>query len=302
MKILVKMLQNWGHLIFNTLVLNFVVIRINLPMSILSDRDIIRELGKGIFLHPLKAGTIKACDIRLTASEYAYAIGSQQRLNIRSEPRKHKPNEEQLFFEIPPRDTALVWTDESVYLSDRFRGPLYSTVEMVSKGIGHIGTRVNPCWSGVLCIALHNLSELPIRVNVRDVNQPIVYLAIEKLSSKSLHGRNIDKAARLDILKGLPNTNEIHDFFSQKENAWMAGDSHELTRRMLNSNEYKSIKKGSIDTFRILFSQDALTYWAVIAAIFSAIFTGVQAFKESSSPNSIPPQYKQVDPNKINSK
>ncbi|MEO3707241.1 hypothetical protein [Trichormus azollae] len=51
-------------------------------MSVLSDQDIIRELGKGIVFYPLKPGSIKACDLCLTASEYAYAIGLKKCLPI----------------------------------------------------------------------------------------------------------------------------------------------------------------------------------------------------------------------------
>jgi deoxycytidine triphosphate deaminase len=238
-------------------------------MSVLSDRDIIRELGKGIFLHPLKEGSIKACDICLTASEYAYAIGKQQRLTIQTE--TNQSGEEQLFFEIPPRDTALIWTDESVYLCDRFRGPLYSIVEMVSQGIGHIGTRVNPCWSGVLCLSLQNNSDNPVRINVRDVKQPIAYLAIEKLSSKPSfsYRRNVDKSARLDILKGLPNTNEIHDFFNRKEHAWMTGDLDTLKKKMFDSQEYKKIKKEIIDIL-ISFAKSE-KFWIAVTAIVSIL-------------------------------
>jgi deoxycytidine triphosphate deaminase len=255
-------------------------------MSVLSDSDIIRELGKGIFFYPLKQGSIKACDICLTASEYAYAIGIQQRLVVKSEPSKEAAKVEQKFFEVPSHETALVWTDESVYLSNRFRGPLYSIVGLVSKGIGHIGTRVNPCWSGALCIALHNVSDKPLRINIRDVNQPVAYLAVEKLSSKSFSGGNIDRAARLDILRGLSGTSEIHDFFNQRENSWMMGDTDALKKRMLNSVEYKKVKRRTRDFLQGLFSPDALPIWtaiAGIAAVLSAIFTGVQAFNSSNS-------------------
>ncbi|GAB1541232.1 hypothetical protein NUACC21_39020 [Scytonema sp. NUACC21] len=255
-------------------------------MSVLSDNDIIRELGRGILFHPLKPGSIKACDLCLTASEYAYAIGKQERLTVQTEPNKKKPSEEQKYFCIPPRDTALVWTDEAVYLSGNFRGPLYSRVEVVSKGIGHIGTRVNPCWSGVLCIALHNTSDGEMRINVRDVSEPIAYLAVEKLSSKTSSNRNIDKSARLDIISGRSNTSDIHDFFNQKEHSWMSGDTDLLKKLMLDSSEYKRIKRGFQDTLLSFLGSDASARWATvatIAAMLSAIFTGIQAFNKPDS-------------------
>lgn len=151
-------------------------------MSVLSYQDIIRELGKGIYFHPLKPGSIKDCDLCLTAGECAYSLVLEQRLIIHTE--KNQQGEEQKYFDIPKNDTALVWTSEAVWLSNKFRGPLYSVVKQVSDGLGHIGTRVNPEWSSVLCIALHNVSDKPVRIYVNDVENPIAHLAIEKLSSK----------------------------------------------------------------------------------------------------------------------
>ncbi|MDF5710247.1 MAG: hypothetical protein PUP90_21910 [Nostoc sp. S4] len=256
-------------------------------MSVLSDRDIVRELSKGILFYPLKPDSIRACDLCLTASEYAYAIGQKQRLTIQTELKTSKPDEEQKFFCIPPRDTALVWTDEAVYLSGYFRGPLYSMVGLVSKGMGHIGTRVNPYWSGVLCIALHNISDEMLRINVRDVNQPIAYLAIEKLSSKSSSNRNTDRPARLDILIGLPNRNEIDDFFNRKEHSWMTGDTDLLRKLMLESEEYKKLKISLHDTLLSILGQDTSAKWAAVAAIgtlLSAIFAGIPLFQRVKTP------------------
>jgi deoxycytidine triphosphate deaminase len=260
-------------------------------MSVLSDRDIIRELGRSILFHPLKPGSIKACDLCLTASEYAYAIGKKQRLTIETEPKKDKPGEEQKFFLIPPRDTALVWTDESVWLSNQFRGPLYSVVDRVSNGLGHIGTRVNPCWSGVLCIALHNVSDEAVRINVRDVKQSIVYLAIEKLSSNSSSNSKPDNPARLDVLSEQPNRQEIDIYFNKKENSWMRGDTDRLKKLMLESDEYKKLKRGVHDTLLSLLGSSEDTRWnrvniigTILIGGLSALFTGLTYFNSSHQP------------------
>ncbi|MEH2114366.1 hypothetical protein [Nostoc sp.] len=237
-------------------------------MSVLSYQDIIRELGRGILFHPLKPGSVKACDLCLTASEYAYAIGQQKRLTIETESNQDQPGKEKKFFYIPPRDTALVWTDESVWLSNRFRGPLYSVVEPVSEGLGHIGTRVNPCWTGILCIALHNVSDKAIRINVRDVKRPIAYLAIEKLSSKYSSNRNSDISARLDLLRGRLNSQEITDYFNQKENTWMKGDTEILKKLMLDSDEYKEIsRKGFKDALLGFLGSSEDTRWNRVSII-----------------------------------
>ncbi len=262
-------------------------------MSVLSERDIIGELGRGILFHPLKPGSIKACSLCLTASEYAYALGQKRRLTIQTEPKKNKPSEEQKFFLIPPRDTVLVWTDESIWLSSYLYCPIYSRVGLVSQGIGHIGTRVNPCWSGVLCIALHNLSDEEIRINVRDINEPIAYLMVDRLASKSSTNSNIDISARLDVLRGQSNTNEIHDFFNERDNRWMAGDTALLRKLMQDSDEYKKLKIGIHQILLLRLGADPMTRWtaiAAIAALLTAIITAIQVFKPSSpsSPGSPP--------------
>ncbi len=267
-------------------------------MSVLGERDLIRELGKGIFFHPLKPGSIKGCNLCLTASKYAYAIGKQEQLIIQKEANPDKPNEEREFFEIPARDTALVWSDESVYLSSYLFSPIYSTVPLVSKGIGHIGTRVNPCWSGVLCIGLNNLSDKPIKIYTQNTNEPIAYLIVERLSSKSAM-KNVDVAARLDILKGLPNTNKIRDYFNERSNLWMQGNTDTLKMLCLNSSEYKKLKV-KINQFLLLpLGSDAITRWtavAAIAALFTAVITAIQVFKPSSSNDSKPTPTPQTQP------
>jgi hypothetical protein len=117
-------------------------------------------------------------------------------------------------------------------------------VDRVSVGLGHIGTRVNPNWSGVPCIAIHNFSiaihnfsEEAIRVNVRDVQSPIAYLAIEKLSSKTLTEPNSDNPATLDVLRGQRHRNEIDDYFSHRENSWIRDNTGLLKKLMLESEE-----------------------------------------------------------------
>jgi hypothetical protein len=265
-------------------------------MSVLSDQDIIRELGRGILFHPLKPsvtsqplkGSIRAGDLCLTASENAYAIGLQQRLPIQTEANPDNPSEQLKYFEIPPRETALVWTDESVWLSNEFRGPLYSVVEQAADGLGHIGTRVNPFWAAVLCIPLHNLSDGNLRIYVRNLKKPIAYLAIEKLSSRSSITPNSDNPARLDLIAGKPNSQEISDYYNKTEHLWMRGDYNKLRELMIASDEYKKLKKGVKDTLLGFLGSDEEIRWSAgntIATWLAVIISLIALFKPSSSSN-----------------
>lgn len=122
-----------------------------------------------------------------------------------------------------------------------------------------------------LCIALHNVSDELLRINVRDVNQPIAYLAIEKLSSQSSINGNTDRPARLDILSGLPNRNEIDDYFNHKEHSWMTGKTDLLKQLMLQSDEYKRLKIGVYDKLLRFLGPDEQTRWTAMNTIVALI-------------------------------
>ena len=257
-------------------------------MSVLSYQDIIRELGKGIYFHPLKPGSVKDCDLCLTAGECAYSLQDEKPLTICTE--QNQKGEEQKYFDIPKNDTALVWTSEAIWLSNKFRGPLYSVVERVSDGLGHIGTRVNPEWSSVICIALHNVSNKSMRIYVGDVNKPIAHLAIEKLSSKCFNPSKNHKPdhtpGRLDVLRGRPNNQEINDYFNAPENGWMTNNKKEtLQELMRRSDEYTKLKKGVKDKLLGFLGSDQQTRWTALGVIISLIALLIAIFKPSDSSN-----------------
>ncbi|WP_413172632.1 hypothetical protein [Anabaena azotica] len=246
-------------------------------MSVLSYQDIIKELGKGIYFHPLKPGSVKDCDLCLTAGECAYSLTDEKRLTIGTE--QNPQGEERKYFDIPKNDTALVWTSEAIWLSNKFRGPLYSVVKQVSNGLGHIGTRVNPEWASVLCIALHNVSNKPIRIYVGDVDNPIAHLAIEKLSSKCLNPSKNHKQdhtpGRLDVIRGLSNTQEINDYFNAPENGWMMHKKDRLKQLMIESDEYKKLKKGVKETLLDFLGSTEDSRWNRVNMIVNILLLGL---------------------------
>jgi hypothetical protein len=159
-------------------------------------------------------------------------------------------------------------------------------LDRVSVGLGHIGTRVNPNWSGVLCIAIHNFSEEAIRVNVIDVKNPIAYLAIKKLSYKTLTEANSDNPAILDVLRGQRHRNEIDDYFNHRQNTWIRDNTGLLKKLMLESEEYKKLKVGIQDTLLSFLGSDEQVRWtalSAIAALLAVIISAIALFKPSSS-------------------
>lgn len=141
--------------------------------GVLSDRDIKKLLGKHIFIYPFDEKNLKASSYNLTASQCAFIKedGDIQELIIRDDK-----------IVIPSHKTAIIYTRESIYVSKLITGTYHSRVNLVNKGLGHIGTTLDPTYWGVSAIALHNTTEKPISLNI---GEPIVTIMFYTVRSKS---------------------------------------------------------------------------------------------------------------------
>lgn len=268
-------------------------------MSVLSEWDIINELGRGIFIYPFqgKRNSIRGCCLCLTASEFAYRFYIDQQTQQHQFLRLTDPPDHKLI-KIPSRKTAIIWTKESVFLDNYLCGSIHSKVKLVSQGIGHLGTRVNPNYGGVMAIALHNLSDNEIQIEVGDT---IAYLRIHRLSSKSSFSPSTedDDPGKLNdaIPEGYVRPPQLIRWLNDPQNQWRRGDKNDILQALKQSpdNEYKKakdeLKKKSLRyrlVFKYLPQWDAMiwaTIMAALATIGGAIGTWVGLFKPSSPPS-----------------
>ena len=273
-------------------------------MSVLSEWDIINELGRGIFIYPFKEDTndsITGCCLCLTASEHAYTFNFDQQTQKKESVRLTDPPDHKLI-KIPSRKTAIIWTKESVFLDNYLCGSIHSQVKLVSQGIGHLGTRVNPNYGGVLAIALHNLSDNEIQIKV---GETIAYLRIHRLSSKSsFPSANRDDPGKLKdaIPPGYVQPPELKDWLEDRQNRWRKGNKKDIGDVLKASSEYKKAKdelKNKSLRYRLFFKylpQDPTVRGAIIGAFIGALATlvgsipGWIAFWRSSSPPSFEPK------------
>lgn len=115
--------------------------------GVFSDKDITRKLGKSIFIYPFREENLKGSTYNLTASLCAWIIkGNEKQLIINKDG----------VIEIPPGETALIETEESIYVSNNISGTYHSRVSLCNKGLSHVGTTLDPCYFGTSVIALHN--------------------------------------------------------------------------------------------------------------------------------------------------
>jgi deoxycytidine triphosphate deaminase len=210
----------------------------------LSARDIKRELGKNIYIHPLCAKSIKANSIDLRVSKFAWSLSTKESIYRKGDGDNHPD-----VIVIPPRDTALISTKEVVYVSKRIAGSFHSKVTLVSQGAGHIGTCLDAGYIGPFLITLHNHSDhdLELKVDSEFVTLIFWYLNTPAFSfwpsSKRLEKDKIDPGHVKVLLGGKFDDDTVTKFREwRSDNEWVE-NSRKLRTIMKESKDYRQCKK-----------------------------------------------------------
>lgn len=130
----------------------------------LSYKDIVNELGKNIFIYPLKNIQIKGASLDLTASKFAWSLKTKKSICLKD------------LIVIPPHDTAIIFTNEAIHVTGKIAGSYHSKVSFVAEGLSHIGTTLDPHYIGLSKLAIHNNSDTPFEL---PVNHTIVSVMFE---------------------------------------------------------------------------------------------------------------------------
>jgi len=203
-------------------------------MSLLSDEDIKNELGKNIFIYPLKIDLIKGSSINLRPSRLSWSIKTQNSIFNTTSNK----------IVIPPNDTALIETEETLYITKKISGSYHSRVQLVSKGLGHIGTTLDPGWIGPSLIALHNHSKDVIEI---DLNEPFISIMFFYLKSESKKDSTNSPAH-----PGILGRFNISDFEQKWIDEGWRKDRRALERIMIECNEYKDLKQRRKNPYDVL--------------------------------------------------
>jgi dUTP pyrophosphatase len=121
-------------------------------MALLSDVDIRTLLGKEIIIEPFSEECLTPVGYDLSVGEFVYSL--EHGLLELSDG----------FYELPPKSTIQILTKESLWVSKRIAGTFHSKVSMVSKGLAHIATTLDPEWYGPLLITTRNNTDNPIQL------------------------------------------------------------------------------------------------------------------------------------------
>lgn len=205
----------------------------------LSIVDIKKELGKNIYIYPLTTSAIKSNSIDLHASRFAWSVSTKKSL---------VDNNNRII--IPPHDTALIYSKESIYVSNKIGGTYHSKVRLASEGLGHIGTSLDAQYIGLSIVAIHNITDFAkeIRVGSEFVTIVFYYLHTADFSDTV---SNENPPGHPDLLAGLEKKKDFLEW--QEKNRWCRNKS-DLYEAMKKSDEYRECKE-CLNTEQVVFNR-----------------------------------------------
>lgn len=193
----------------------------------LSIVDLKKELGINLYIYPLHIESIKSNSIDLHVSEFAWSLSTKKRISDGN------------YIIIKPLDTALVYTEESIYVSNHIGGSYNSKVTLVSRGAGHIGTTLDAQYIGCSIVAIHNHSnkELKLKIGSEFVSLQFWYLNSPDYENAPSHD---NEPGHPRMLNGYDDVDSYIEW--RDKNTWTTRKK-DLFLKMTESDEYKRCKE-----------------------------------------------------------
>ncbi|MES2776809.1 MAG: hypothetical protein V4722_21705 [Bacteroidota bacterium] len=113
----------------------------------LSNIDIQNNLGKNIIIEPYESKCLSPIGYDFRIGNFVFSIESGI------------INSKDGGYYLPKKSTVQILTKESLWVSSKIAGTFHSRVSLVSRGISHISTTLDPLWFGPLLITIRNNTE-----------------------------------------------------------------------------------------------------------------------------------------------
>ncbi len=202
----------------------------------LSKYDIEKELmSGGINVVPFEKRHLKENSYNLTASEYAWTMtdgkiyydkeeksfsvnnlnGKKKEINIKKGRKAVYENQ----IVILPHSTTLIETKETIAVENNIGGTYHSKVGMVNLGLGHIGTMLGPNYCGQSLIALHNITDdvISIEVGISIVSVAFNYLETPIEENNPTQSGHTEKFSNLGIHLSKADERELNADWKRKK-------------------------------------------------------------------------------------
>lgn len=238
-------------------------------MPTLSNVDIEREIGKNIYIYPFSKGKLRGASYNLTASKLAWSLQTKKSI--------YDAQTKKLI--IPKQSTVLIETNEAIWVSLKIAGTYHSKVALVSKGLSHIGTTLDPEYVGSSLIAVHNNSDQDVSL-IPEVDT-FVTLVFQYVRTKASVKPGNDPG-RPDVLRGYD--------LSPEEEVWLDQDFRKIPDRLKTklkeSTDFKEVLEKR-DAFKTRLKSGAVYIVLVLLFVLSLIVYGSLSSQKEKIANQI---------------
>lgn len=173
----------------------------NLQTGFLNDVQVKRAMEDDkMTIYPFHPDNLTPIGYNLSYSRFIVSIRKKTFAKI-----YHKNNE--WFFFLKPAETVLILTRESIWVSKFIGGTFHSKVSLVTKGLGHVSTTLDPGWQGQLLVPMNNPTKEKIKVVIaKDRNGAMEYetfitMVLYWAAEASLNEKMDNRSARIEILE-----------------------------------------------------------------------------------------------------
>ena len=153
-------------------------------MSYFSDLDVRKALNKDIVIEPFEPECLTPIGYDFRIGEYVFSLEH----GLLEVVDGH--------YELPAKSTIQILTKEALWVSSRLAGTFHSKVSLVSKGLSHISTTLDPLWNGPPLITLRNNTDWVIKMKPGDTFVTLVFARV-RTPTNSPHNK---PSHREDIL------------------------------------------------------------------------------------------------------
>ncbi|HEU5377764.1 MAG TPA: hypothetical protein VFV38_20265 [Ktedonobacteraceae bacterium] len=136
-------------------------------MTVLTDVDIKRVLGKDIVIEPYSPNALTPVGYDFSIGDFVFSL----------EYGLLDPQND--CYMLPAKSTVQILTKESLWVSGRIAGAFHSRVSLVSKGLSHISTTLDPGWYGPLLITLRNNTDKEISLKVGSFFVTLMFFRVQ---------------------------------------------------------------------------------------------------------------------------
>jgi len=247
-------------------------------MAILTDTSIRELLDREIVIDPFIEDNLSPVGYDFTVGEFVFSL----------EKGLLDPVDEVYY--LPPKSTIQILTRESLWVSMKIAGTFHSKVSLVSKGLSHISTTLDPGWFGPLLITMRNNTDNSIPLRVKEQFVTLLFYQTTKPASKE-HGKESYRSkilySQTQITDQLQNQTQkyltkINSILYNEKIKHNFKEKVELANRSMFKKIYTSLRKDNYHTFFKLLINTAMVFLIIFLITIPFTWNSIKPYFQNA--------------------